>query len=151
MAVTNKVYTKACADAFGSSGAGNAPNIDWLSDDIRVMLVNGYTFDQNAHEFLSSVRASEIANGNGYTTNGQALASKTLASASLVSTFDAADPSWAGSTFSVTGAVIYDNTPATDATKPLIAYIDFGATQSPSAATFSIVFNASGIFTITVS
>lgn len=35
------------------------------------MLLNGYTENRDTHEFLSSARASEIANGNGYTTNGQ--------------------------------------------------------------------------------
>ncbi len=46
-------------------------------------------------------------------------------------------------------AVIYDTTPGSSATDPLIAYVDFGSDQSSSAGTFSIVWDAAGIFTTT--
>jgi hypothetical protein len=45
--------------------------------------------------------------------------------------------------------VIYDDTPSTDATKPLIAFVDFGADQESSSGTFAIAWNASGIVRIT--
>ena len=45
--------------------------------------------------------------------------------------------------------MIYDDTPATAATKPLIGYVDFGSDQSSSAGTFSVVWDAAGIFTTT--
>ena len=40
---------------------------------------------------------------------------------------------------------VYDDTLTSD---PLIAYIDFGADYSSSNGTFTIAWNASGIFTI---
>lgn len=66
--------------------------------------------------------------------------------------WDAADPSWgAGATFSgVRYAVMYDRTPATDATRPLIAYNDFGSDQSVTSGTFTITFDALGFLYHTV-
>lgn len=63
---------------------------------------------------------------------------------------DAADPSWASSTITARYAVIYDSTPGTDATRPLIALINFGADVSSTAATFSITFDVLGIAFILV-
>lgn len=155
MAVSTKVYARALQDACGGTSAGTAPNIDWLSDIINIALVAAaYTPNQSTHEFWSDVVANEVANGNGYLTNGATLASKTLATAALVTTFDAADPAvWtaSGAGFAAAYAVIYDRTPATDATRPLICYIDFGGTKTLAAGdTLTITFNASGIFTVTV-
>jgi hypothetical protein len=64
--------------AYGSGSSGNAPNMDYLSDDIRHMLVSSsYTPDLGAHDFLDDVVANEIS-GTGYTAGGFTLASKTL-------------------------------------------------------------------------
>jgi hypothetical protein len=46
-------------------------------------------------------------------------------------------------------AVVFDDSPSTNATKPLLGYVDFGANQSTSNTTFEIVWSASGIFEIT--
>jgi hypothetical protein len=62
-----------------------------------------------------------------------------------IMTIDAADPSWASSTITARYAAIYDDTPGTSATKPLIALIDFGADVSSTAAAFTITFAAVGI------
>jgi hypothetical protein len=58
---------------------------------------------------------------------------------------DAADPAWPTSTITARRLVIYDSTPATDATRPLIALVDFGADVSSTAATFTVVFDVRGI------
>lgn len=150
MAVSTKWYANAVLQAMGSGSAGNAPNIDYLSDSIKAMLVtSSYTFDQNAHVFKSDI-TNEIS-GTGYTATGVALASKTLAETALVITWDAADPAWTSSTFTARGCVIYDATPGSDATRPLLWFVDFGADVTVTAGTFTIVFNASGIATLTVS
>lgn len=146
MAATNSMYGPGLANAYGSVSAGNAPNIDYLSDSLFVALVtSAYTPDVDAHDFWNDVSANELATGNGYTTNGAALTSPTITivGASNRIDFDGADPSWtftASKTFRY--AVIYDRTPATDATRPLICVIDFGADQSLSTA-FSIQFSTS--------
>lgn len=152
MAVTALLYGSFLSNALGGVGAGTAPNIDWLSDDIRVALVaNTYAPAQDTHDFWDDVVANEAA-GTGYTANGQALTTKTLAytAGTNVIKGDADDASWAASTVTARYAVIYDRTPGTDATRPLIGYVDFGADVSTTNGTFSIVWSASGIFTITV-
>lgn len=58
---------------------------------------------------------------------------------------DGADTSWASSTITARYAVIYDSTPGTDATRPLIALINFGADMSSTAGTFLITWDAAGI------
>lgn len=156
MAASAKAYASFVMEACGGTTAGEVPNIDYLSDDVRIMLCTAsYTPNQSADKFVSTPRAYEVANGNGYTTNGPALASKTLAVALLVATYDAADPAaWtaSGAGFAAAFAVIYDNTPATDATRPLISYIDFGGTKTLGVGdTLTITFNASGVATVTVS
>jgi hypothetical protein len=46
--------------------------------------------------------------------------------------------------------VVYDSSPATDATRPLIAYVDFGADVTATAGDFTIQWDANGILTVTV-
>ena len=63
----------------------------------------------------------------------------------------AATVSWASSTITARYAVIYDGTPGTDATRPLIGYINFGADVVSSSGTFTITWDPTGIFTIMIS
>ena len=58
---------------------------------------------------------------------------------------DAVDPSWATATLTARYCVIYDSSPATDATRPLIAYLDFGTDVSSTAAAYTINLDANGI------
>lgn len=138
---------------YGSFPAALAnKEIDWDSDTIKVALVtSSYTPNQDTHDYWDDVSANE-ASGTGYTAGGATLAGKTSAytAGTNVRAFDANDVSWATSTITARYAVIYDDSPATAATKPLIAYVDFGSDQSSSAGTFSIVWSANGIFTVTV-
>lgn len=62
--------------------------------------------------------------------------------------FDAADPSWASSTITARYAVIYDRTPASDATRPIMALIDFGSNQTTSNGTFTANFDALGFLVV---
>lgn len=150
MSATLKVYAKFLADAVGSASGGGAPNCDWLSDTIKcALLTSSYTPDQAAHEFFSDL-TNELTGGvGGYTSGGATLGSKTLSTTGLVTTFDADDPSWPTATFTCRYAAIYDDTPSTAGTKPLIAIIDLGQNYSPANGTFTVQFNASGIFTVT--
>lgn len=128
---------------------------DWDTDDIRLALVtSSYTPDIDAHNYWDDVVANDMAASGDYTANGVALTGKTLAytAGGNVTTLDAAD--WSvGGTSAVTGSyrfgVIYDRTPASDATRPLICYIDFGA-QTVTSGVITVTFNASGIMTYTV-
>ena len=126
--------------------------IDWDTDTIKVALLsNAYTPDQDAHNYLDDVVANEVS-GTGYTAGGNTLANKTNTynSATNVIVLDADDTTWSSSTITARYAVIYDATPATNATKPLIGYVDFGSDQSSSNGNFTITWDATGIVRITV-
>lgn len=65
---------------------------------------------------------------------------------SYVTALIADDPQWDNITFSAAGYLaIYSRTPATDATRPLIAVIDLGGSQSITAGTFKIDGPSTGI------
>lgn len=121
------------------------------TDDIRCALVGaGYTPDQDAHDYWNDVVANEVA-GTGYTAGGFALISKSLVYDSPTNAlyFKAGEPLWISATFSARYAVFYSRTPATDAARPLIGWIDFTTVQSPSGEDFRIVFDTLGVFRIT--
>lgn len=143
MAVTALVY-----GGFLQSLANKEVDLD--SDVLKIMLcTSAYTPNQDTHRYKSSV-TGEVA-GTGYVSGGNTLGSVavTYTAGTNTLTLDAADTSWANSTITARYAVIYDSTPATDATRPLIAYIDFGADVSSSGAAFNITFDAAGIVTLT--
>ena len=118
---------------------------DTTADRFKVMLVtSSYTPDFGTHDFKSDV-TNEVSDGNGYSTGGKSLSSVTLTQSGGTITFDAADLTWASSTITARGAVVYDDSLTND---PLICYIDFGADKSSSAGDFVLTFNASGIFTL---
>ena len=90
------------------------------------------------------ITANEVANGNGYTTGGEALASKTVEENSTSGVFDAADPEWTSATFTARGALIYNKTlgDASSNARGAIAILDFGGDFTVSGGTFKIVFPA---------
>jgi hypothetical protein len=127
----------------------NAAKINLLSDTLKLMLAtSAYTPNRGTDQYKSAV-TNEVANGNGYTTGGTTIGSMAIAAASNVVTITGANASWPSSTFTCRYAILYDSTPSTDATRPLVGYVDFGADQSPSNGTLSVTWNASGIGTVT--
>lgn len=126
--------------------------VDWDTDTIKVaLLTNAYTPDQDAHNYFDDVVANEVT-GTGYTQGGITLSNKTntYSSSTNVIVLDADDVTWSSSTITARYAVVYDATPATNATKPLIGYVDFGSDQSSSNGNFTITWDATGIVRITV-
>ena len=90
------------------------------------------------------ITANEVANGNGYTTGGNALANKTVAENSTSGVFDADDPQWTSATFTARGALIYNKTlgDASSNSRGAIAILDFGGDFSVAGGTFKIIFPA---------
>lgn len=131
----------------------NGTVTDLDADTIKMLLVNAtYAALSDAtkqgHEFRSDVTANEVAASGTYATGGPTLAAKTSAQSAGTYTFDnTVDPSFTGATITASGAVIYQDTAGADTTDPLIAYLDFGGSQSVVGGTFTVQFNASGIFT----
>lgn len=126
--------------------------IDLDSDTLKVMLcTSSYTPDQDTHRYKSDV-TNEIT-GTGYTAGGATLTGVTVtydASTNKL-TLDASDVSWPDSTLVARNAVVYDATPGSDATRPLICYITFDADIPSTAAPFQIIWDAAGIASLTVS
>lgn len=126
--------------------------IDWDTDTIKVaLLTNSYTPDQDAHNYWDDVSTYQVT-GTGYTAGGIALTNKTntYTGASNVIVLDADDVTWSTSTITARYAVIYNDSPATNATKNLIGYVDFGSDQSSSNGNFTITWDSTGIVRITV-
>jgi|TARA_R110000850_G_scaffold26027_2_gene74849 hypothetical protein len=90
------------------------------------------------------ITTNEVANGNGYTTGGNALASKTVEENSTSGVFDAADPEWTSATFTARGALIYNKTlgDASSNSRGAIAVLDFGGDFAVVGGTFRIIFPA---------
>jgi hypothetical protein len=143
--MSSKLYGQFIQQAFNKE-------IDWDSDTIKVALLNNtYTPDQDAHNYYDDVVAYEVT-GTGYTAGGLTLANKTnnYNSSTNVIILDGDDLTWASSTITARYAVVYDATPATNATRPLIGYVDFGSDQSSSNGNFTITWDSTGIVRVTV-
>ena len=127
--------------------------VDYLDDTIRGMLTTGaYVPNQDSHDYKDDV-TNEVS-GAGYAPGGNALVNKsvTYAAAGNVGKLDADDMSWPSSTItSARVLVIYDDTPATAATKPLLFYGVFDGDVTTSNSTLLVTFDADGIVTWTAS
>jgi hypothetical protein len=142
MAVTAHFY-----DSYWKSL--NNKEINLIADTLKLMLCTStYTPNRGTHRYKSDI-TNEVSAGGGYTAGGNTIGSIADAIATNVYTITGANASWPAATFTCRYAPLYDATPATDATRPLIGYVDFGADQSPSNGTLSVTWNASGIGTVT--
>lgn len=146
MAFTANVYGNALGHAFNKL-------IDWDTDVIKLALCTSlYVPNQDTNSFFSNV-TNELATGGGYTAGGFTLASKTATydAASNTLVLDAADLSVANTTLTWRVAVIYDATPATAITQPLIGYFVSDVDITSTGGTTSIAFSTSGVVRISAS
>lgn len=126
--------------------------IDLDTDTIKVaLLTSAYTPNQDVHDYFDDVVANEVT-GTGYTAGGATLTGKTVSynASTNETTFDADDVVLGSSTITARYAVVYDASPATNATRPLIGYVDFTSDQSSTNGNFTITWDATGIVKITV-
>jgi len=123
-------------------------SFDLVNDTVKVMLVTStYTPDIDADEFIDDV-TNEVS-GTGYTAGGATLGTKAVTNDTTNDRgkFDAADTEWTTSTITARAAVVYKDT-GTPGTSPVLCYVDFGADKSTTAGTFTIQWNADGIYYI---
>jgi hypothetical protein len=150
MAVTNLLFAHFPENLGGGDTAGEGP-MDLLSDTLKQTLhTSTWTPNQSTNQVKADA-TNELTTVNGYTALGVALGTKTYVSSALVTTFDAADTSWVLSgPITFRHAPIWNDTPTSPA-DPLILNIDTGGDQTINGATLTMQFNASGIWTFTVS
>ena len=113
--------------------------------DSDVIMIALYTSSATLNATTDGyITANQVANGNGYTTGGVALASKAVTENSTSGVFDADDPQWTSATFTARGALIYNKSlgDTTSNARGAIAILDFGGDFSVSGGTFRIVFPA---------
>jgi hypothetical protein len=145
MAVTAAWYGGALLSTF-------AKEANWPGDTIKCLLTtSSYTPNQDSHRYKSDV-TNEVS-GTGYTAGGATLSSPTQSYTGATNTWalDAGDAQWTGASFTARYAVVYDATPATDATRPLLCYVDFGGDQTVNGANFTVQWDSGGIVKITIS
>jgi len=94
---------------------------------------------------VSPFDANEVS-GTGYTSGGTVTASPTITVSSGSLVYDQADTSWSTSTITnARGALLYSDALAGN---NAIVLVNFGADYSTSAGTFTIQWNASGVFVL---
>jgi hypothetical protein len=142
MAVTISLYNHT-AKRFASGENAEA-------DTYKVKLLTAATFDAS-HTTLTATGGTEVVNGDGYTTGGEALTGVAVTTITTNDAkFDADDVTWTASGGPITASygILYNDTDTDD---PPVAFIDFDGSQTAGDSTdFLIVWNASGIFTWTV-
>ena len=147
MAVTSLIYGKVFLQVFDKE-------IDWLADNITVGLITAAvgTSEQDDDDYWDDVVSTEVS-GTGYP-NGDAnvLQDRTSTYTGGSNTFalGGADITWGTSTITARTAVIYDATPASNATRPLICFVDAGTNISTTAGTFTVQWHSDGIVKIVV-
>lgn len=113
--------------------------IDLEADTVKVALLdNNHVVDGSDNNWVD-VSANEIS-GDGYTAGGATLSGKAVTQGATTK-WDADDVSWTDAIFSAYHAVLYSGT-------DLIASIDFGGEQAIADGTFTLVWDAAGIITL---
>lgn len=148
----SKIFSAFITDALNNTAA-----LDLNTDTIKAALFdNSITPSQTVASASTALGAGVWASGQlsngGWSSGGLALTSVASGFASNVFTFDAAD------TANVTdatisgafGTLVYEDTLAAPVADQGISFHYFGGTQSVTAGIFTIVWNASGIFALTL-
>jgi hypothetical protein len=118
-------------------------NLNSTGKIMLALVLSTYT-PSTAHTVWADVSADEAANGDGYTTGGEALGSLSVNS----TRFDAADVTWSSLTKTFRYGVLYINDTVNAIVNPLIAYILFDDTPadiSIGGGDFTVQWSNSGI------
>lgn len=124
-------------------------NVDLDADTFFLMLVTAtYTPDRDAHNRRDDV-TNEVT-GTGYTAGGAevANAATTQDNTNDLAKFDGDDVTWAASTITARGAVLYKSRGGASSADELVKYFDFGSDKSSSNGAFTVAFDAAGILQV---
>jgi hypothetical protein len=115
-----------------------------------MILDNTYTPSYTTHTKRSDL-TGEVS-GTGYVAGGQALGSLALSAVDTtnhLTNFTAANAVWNPVTFTNGRyGAIYQHHGGGASSDELVCLVDFGANQSPAAQSFSVQWNASGVFAL---
>ena len=121
--------------------------IDFANDSFKIILMaSGFVFDKDTHHGYADVSASELADGDGYTTGGATLANVAVTEDD---TDDRCEITWdnaawtasGGSVGPTPGAIIFDDTVTTPQADPVVGYINFGGEQTQADGGVATVSN----------
>ncbi len=98
-----------------------------------------YTSSATLGATTTAYSATNEVSGTGYTATGDALTNVTPTTSGTTALTDFADHTWASSTITARGALIYNDTAAGD---PAVLVLDFGSDKTSTAGDFTIVFPA---------
>jgi hypothetical protein len=149
----SKIFSATVEDVFENTIA-----IDVDTDNLKAALFdNTITPSQTVASASTAYGAGVWASGgvldaSGWPAVGRQLLTIASGFSSNVYTFDAADTVSANATTTLAnayGCLIYDHTMTTPVADQGICFNYFGGANSVTSGTFTIVWNASGIFTIT--
>jgi hypothetical protein len=112
------------------------------SDTLKMALTtSAYAYDLQNHRYFSDV-TNELPTGGGYTAGGKTLTSVTVTDTGGSWQITAATLIWSSATFTARIGVLYDSTPGSAATNPLLVAFDFGQDEIVSAGTFTLTPDA---------
>jgi hypothetical protein len=157
MAWTNsKIFS-----AFVTDVMNNTTAMDLNADTFKASLFdNDVTPSQTAASASTAyntgawaIAGNEVSDGAEWPATGEPLTAVTSTFSSNVYTFDATNTPSDGSSATlaaVFGCLVYDDTIAAPVADQGVCYNYFGGTNSVTDGTFTIIWNASGIFTLTL-
>ena len=107
--------------------------MDFSSDTSQTFKIALYTSSATLNaETTAYITTNEVV-GTGYTAGGVAITPATSGTTAYV---DFTDATWANSTLTVRGALIY----SAGGTNPAVAVLDFGSDKSSNSSTFAVTF-----------
>lgn len=125
---------------FNNGAALNAE-----AEDTKIfMITNSATPNFDTHDFYNDLSGNEVS-GTGYTAGGVAMTGTEVTVSSGTLVYDANDVSWTSSTITSARAAVQQFAAVAN---EILVLVNFGADYATSNGTFTIQWNASGIFTI---
>lgn len=125
--------TQAICNSFKAELLGGVHDLDNGGDTIKIAL---YTSSATIDSTTTAYSATNEASGTGYVAGGNTLAGQVVTQSTTISYVDFTDSSWAASSITARGALIYNST----ALNAAIAVLDFGSDKTSSASAFTVVF-----------
>ncbi len=168
---TSRIFAQAILNPLTASAWSTTEPTTYGANGLSADTINGALFNNSVSPDASAAVGStgfntgtwttgnEVTDATNWVSGGRALASKTFSvlvagsqtTASAIS-FDAADLAGAGNVTltNAFGLFVYDNTiTAGTVAKQGLCFNYFGGAQSVTAGTFTVIFDATGVFKIT--